>query len=110
MVRGADHGMSMNPKGAVEKVREYIGTAAVRWVNAEERKDGRTECVVRWDSDRKEVVDEGWKGAASVESSGPVLKGKEKEKKVRSGEGETVEKAPPSKRRKKALTEHPRGE
>lgn len=48
------------------------------------------------------MVDEGWKEAAGVGSSGPVARGKEKGKKVRSGEDKTVEKAPPSKRRKKA--------
>lgn len=47
VARGADHGISSNPKGTVEKVRECIATAAARWANAEGRKEGMTECIVR---------------------------------------------------------------
>lgn len=106
-VRGADHGVSLSPKDAVEKVREYIGLAAAKWVRGEGREEGKTECVVRWDAHGKKVVDEGWtKGENST--GGPfkaAARGKKEDKNMRGDqeqEEETIQAPPPSKRRKKA--------
>ncbi len=120
-VKGADHGMSLKPKEAVEKMRQYSGEAAARWVKDEGREDGKTECVLRWDAHGKKVVDEGWQEPGG----GPATAGRSLTKKEAKNEttakgpkgipksdgqdttqkevkNETEEKAPPSKRRRKA--------
>ena len=96
VVKGADHGMSLKPKEAVEKMRAYTGEAAARWVKGEGKEEDKTECVLRWDAHGRNIVDEGW----SKPEGGPgsAGKGKAKNETVE----ETEEKAPPSKRRKKA--------
>ncbi|KAI9870369.1 MAG: hypothetical protein M1823_008763, partial [Watsoniomyces obsoletus] len=60
-VKGADHGMGLKPKDAVEKMRLYTGEAAAKWTNEEARQEAKTECVLRWDSHERKVVNEGWK-------------------------------------------------
>jgi predicted alpha/beta-hydrolase family hydrolase len=93
VVRGADHGMSVKPKEAVEKTREFTGEAAARWVKEEGREEGKTECVLRWDAHGRKVVDEGWTAAGAPTKSAS---------KAKRGEAvEEDEKLPSAKRRKK---------
>lgn len=66
VVQGADHGMSLKPKNAVDRIRVYTGELAARWV--ENGDTQRTECVIRWDVDESEVVDEGWQKSSKTSS------------------------------------------
>lgn len=61
VVKGADHGMSLKPKDAVEHVRTYSGAAAAKWVSGEGLEQGKTECVLRWDAHGRKVIEDGWK-------------------------------------------------
>ena len=92
VVKGADHGMSLRPKEAVEKMREFTGEAAARWVKGEGRQEDDTECELRWDAHGRKVIDEGWKVPESASAKGTTKN---------TAVEETEEKAPPSKRRKK---------
>ena len=70
VVKGADHGMGVRPKGMVEKVGEGMGKAAARWV--EGRDEEETEGYVRVVDGREvEIV---WRG--SNEDEGSEDKGK----------------------------------
>ena len=68
LVKGADHGMSLRPKEAVDKMREYTGEAAARWTSGEAIDIEKTECLLRWDAHSKKVVDEGWKAHKAAPS------------------------------------------
>lgn len=102
VVKGADHGMSLKPKDAVDKMREYTGTLAARWV--EKRDENKTECVLRWDGHRRDVVDDGWKVATTTTAAATA--GSQKDiKRMEEKEADTADddqtKPPAPKRRKK---------
>jgi predicted alpha/beta-hydrolase family hydrolase len=67
IVQGADHGMSIKPKSAVEEMRLYTGKFAARWV--EHNENDKTECQLRWNAHEKAVVDEGWTSVATAGTS-----------------------------------------
>ncbi|ETN38723.1 uncharacterized protein HMPREF1541_06761 [Cyphellophora europaea CBS 101466] len=72
VVKGADHGMALKPKDAVEKMRIYTGRLAAQWLS--KRDSASTECSLRWDAHQHEVVDGGWKApvtSTSVSSKRP---------------------------------------
>ena len=97
VVKGADHGMSMRPKEAVEKMREYTGEAARNWAMGGDREEGKTECLLRWDAHGRNVVDEGWKEAEALDTA-VVTKSKNTGKAI---VDQAEESARPPKRRKK---------
>ena len=101
VVKGADHGMSLKPKEAVEKMRQYTGEAAAKWAKDKMKDAGKTEGALRWDAHGKTVVEEAWKepvGGVALGSNGKSKQDPEAETEVQ----EPEEKAPPSKRRRKA--------
>lgn len=59
IVKGADHGMSLKPKMAVEPMRQDTGELAVKWMQKSDPK--KTECELSWDAESEKVVNEGWK-------------------------------------------------
>lgn len=63
VVQGADHGMGLKPKGAVEPMREYCGNAAAQWL--EHREENLTECLITWDPSTQQVVDDGWRASTT---------------------------------------------
>ncbi|KPI39547.1 Testis-expressed sequence 30 protein [Cyphellophora attinorum] len=63
IVQGADHGMSIKPKSAVEDMRLYTGKLAARWI--EDNDNDKTECELRWNAHEKTVVNDGWKSVAA---------------------------------------------
>jgi predicted alpha/beta-hydrolase family hydrolase len=60
VIKGADHGMSLKAKDAVEAMRLYSGMAAARWAAGKGLKEGKTECVLRWDAHGRKVIEEEW--------------------------------------------------
>jgi hypothetical protein len=57
-VKGADHGMSLKSKAAVEPVRKYTGSLAAQWLKSRDEK--ARYCSISWDTDAKEVTSSGW--------------------------------------------------
>lgn len=92
VVKGADHGMSMTPKSAVDAMREYTGKAAAEWLK--QRDPNRTDCSLRWDADDGHVVDDGWHPAIPSIGHG-------KESKDTSHREPSREPEPSAKRRKR---------
>jgi predicted alpha/beta-hydrolase family hydrolase len=94
LVKGADHGMSLKPKDAVDAMRLYSGLAAAKWVAGKGLKEGKTECVLRWGAHGRKVIEEEWA---------------EREKKTDNSEAkqqalaahDTEQTEPPSKKRRK---------
>lgn len=66
VVQGADHGLGLKPKDAVEPMREYCGTAAARWL--EHRDEHLTECLLQWDESTQQIVDDGWQASTASPS------------------------------------------
>ena len=62
-VQGADHGMSLKPKGAVQPIRKFQGTLAANWLL--DKDQSKRYCVLSWSGG--EVVSSGWhEGDASL--------------------------------------------
>ena len=67
IIEGADHGMSMKPKEAVEMVREYTGELAAKWL--EKRDRGKTVLALSWKKPDKNINDPGWKEPSKRKTS-----------------------------------------
>lgn len=61
-VQGADHGMSLSPKNAVDEVRQYTGKLAYQW--SMERDSACNGLWLTWDAESSRVVDSGWEETA----------------------------------------------
>lgn len=57
VAQGADHGMSLSTKPAVEPMRRKMGALAAEWLKAP--KKSATKSTIRWDAHSKKVVEEG---------------------------------------------------
>ena len=81
-VEGADHGMKLKPKAAVEPVRRKCGAIAARWVR--EHDPERTECILSWDDERKMAIVNDWeKSELSKSAAGGSIRRPEETQKSR---------------------------
>lgn len=97
VVQGADHGMSLKPKAAVDSMREYTGKLAATWLQSKDRI--KTECQLSWDDEQGEVIDKGWQKRGVTASNSNQAQPKAAKQKEQSDEEET--KRPVKRRRKR---------
>jgi predicted alpha/beta-hydrolase family hydrolase len=57
-VSGADHGMSVKPKSAVQSIRSRTGLIAAEWLSSRDK--SKQYCRVAWDGEEGSVSCEGW--------------------------------------------------
>jgi len=68
VVKGADHGMSVKPKGAVEPVRRETGRVAAQWLK--ERDSKKLEAVIEWNDEDGGAAMTTWHGDQAIPKLG----------------------------------------